>query len=88
MKEKDRIDFAILISNMLEWPQYKESSGCPYRPNPSDFYYWTLDSGNNWKVKFYEDNQTIEIYHRYQMEKEVKCLCDWLICKFGLKEVV
>jgi hypothetical protein len=39
----------------------------PYKPNEADDSYWTLDSGNNWKVKFIPGEFGVfEIIYRYQ----------------------
>lgn len=42
--------------------------GIPYKPNDWDDSFWTIDAGNDWKIKFYsEDNSIFEIIHRYQI---------------------
>lgn len=43
-----------------------DQEGFPYQPNDGDNSYWTLDPGNNWKVKFYdEEPKKFEVIHRY-----------------------
>lgn len=38
----------------------------PYCPNDPDDYYWTLDGGNDWKLKFSPDQPTtFEVIYRY-----------------------
>lgn len=50
----------------------------PYRPNEYDWDFWTLDSGNDWKIKFYENN-TFEIWYRYDKDCEIaRKLVNWL----------
>ena len=40
----------------------------PYKPNEWDNSFWTIDAGNDWKIKFFEDNDNVfEIIHRYQI---------------------
>lgn len=48
-------------------PAYK-NEGLPYKPNELNDSFWTIDSGNDWKIKFYkEDNSIFEIIHHYQI---------------------
>ena len=43
----------------------------PYNPQPEDNYFYTLDSGNNWKLKFFEDKPFVfEITFRYNCKDQ------------------
>jgi hypothetical protein len=80
----DRANYAQLIANMLNMPQYNFKA---YRPNDWDFSYWTVDENNNWKIQFYEDD-TLEIIHRRssrdeKIEGQIKILASWLVARFG-----
>lgn len=61
----------------------------PYKPNTSDDFYWTVDAGNNWKVKFFhEDPYAFELIYRYQCagNRYEESLFIWLtLCMSGLK---
>lgn len=53
----------------------------PYKPNEHDDMYWTVDSGNNWKVKFHADQPHVfEIIYRYNTGNPdyEKALAAWL----------
>jgi hypothetical protein len=63
----------------------------PYMPNEGDTLFWTVDSHNDWKIKFKEgDQKTFEVIHRYQINdpsranehnsvnEAVKSLAGWL----------
>jgi hypothetical protein len=57
----------IFLSHTIEGRAYPDNSFAPYKPNETDDMFWTLDSGNNWKVKFHADEpQVFEIIYRYQ----------------------
>lgn len=62
---------ATLASAMVEASGEKspyKREGLPYKPNDWDDSFWTIDSGNDWKIKFYsEDKSIFEIIHRYQI---------------------
>lgn len=60
---KDLVDF---LSHTIEGHDHHGSFE-PYMPNERDDFYWTLDSNNNWKVKFFPDQpKYFEIIYRYQ----------------------
>lgn len=81
----DRKEIARLISSLLIHPRHKDSSGCPYMPNSGDDSFWTLDTGNDWKVLFKED-RIIELYHRYSSQNhKVEILANWLVARFGFE---
>ncbi len=49
------------------------NEGIPYKPNEWDDSFWTVDAGNDWKVKFYEDDNTVfEVIHRYQIHDKTR----------------
>jgi hypothetical protein len=42
----------------------------PYMPNFGDTTFWTVDRGNDIKLKFFDEDRTrIEIIHRYDIKK-------------------
>ena len=45
----------------------------PYKPNAHNDTYWTVDSGNDWKVRFPQDaTASFELVHRYSRSPEVQ----------------
>ena len=45
--------------------------------------YWTVDRGNDWKIKFFDDDlKKIEIIHRYWDGQAVEALTAWLAYRF------
>ncbi len=69
----------------------------PYCPNENDDTYWTLDSGNDWKVCFYgslssspdsNDPRVFEVRYRYEQgtPKEA-ALAGWLVVRLGAEVV-
>ncbi len=54
----------------------------PYMPNEGDDSYWTLDSGNNWKVLFFPDG-SFDIRYRYQnaTNQREEALAGWLFVR-------
>jgi len=64
----------------------------PYKPNEKDDTFWTLDSGNDWKVKFYPESPNIfEIIYRYQCPANQfeEALAGWLkvrMCAITMEE--
>jgi hypothetical protein len=78
--ENRRINFAEFLSYTIQGAEFKI-----YKPNEDDSYYWTLDSGNNWKVKFFPDElDCVEIIYRYGRHAEEK-LIGWLGFKMDLE---
>lgn len=63
----------------------------PYCPNEHDDTYWTLDSGNDWKVQFGFDPDPCVFNLRYRYEagtpKEA-ALAGWLVARVWGMEVV
>lgn len=59
----------------------------PYKPNEHDDRFWTLDSGNDWKILFYDDKpDQFRITYRYnspEVNKEER-LCKWLQVRFSM----
>lgn len=44
------------------------TNGIPYKPNEWDDSFWTVDAGNDWKIKFFDnDEHAFEVIHRYQI---------------------
>lgn len=83
IKMARRLSFFVTGENLL--PEI------PYKPNEGDSYFWTLDGGNDWKVKFFEEDPTrFDIIYRYNHlypEKE-KVLGEWLKIKLGFNDRV
>jgi hypothetical protein len=81
---ESRKQMAYYISNMFG----PDNGFEPYMPNEWDDYYWTLDNGNDWKIKFnggnYNDKPgTIEIYHRYSNYEMIETICKWIAYRTG-----
>lgn len=70
-----RLDLACMLHLFIEG---RAISGIPYNPNEADTHFWTLDSGNDWKLRFFNDQpDTIEVSYRYGGEKE-QAFAYWL----------
>lgn len=50
---------------------YKYDEGIPYKPNEWDDSFWTIDAGNDWKIKFH-DEHSFEVIHRYQINDKTR----------------
>jgi hypothetical protein len=62
----------------------------PYKPNEDDDLYWTIDSGNDWKVKFFADNpKRVQIRFRYNRpERDLETpLSNWIMARWGGKMI-
>lgn len=58
--------------------------GIPYKPNEHDDTYWTVDDGNNWRVRFNPaEPDSLEIIHRYDHKGALTALCGWLAYRLG-----
>jgi hypothetical protein len=65
------------------------ANGFPYKPNLPDDYFWTLDEGNDWKVRFFEDHaKSFQIIHRYNNYEAIKGLSEWVAFRLGGKVLV
>ena len=61
---KERKYYATLLSRLIAG---RESDHVPYLPNEHNDYFWTLDTGNDWKVKFFPgDDEKFAITYRYE----------------------
>lgn len=79
---ENREGMAKYISSIIE--RGKRCDSLPYKPNENDDYFWTLDSGNDWKVKFFEDSLlSFEIVHRYNNQKATYALSLWIAYRIG-----
>ena len=59
----------------------------PYKPNANDDTFWTLDTGNNWKVQFFPEQPNLfELRFRYQCptQQYEEALAAWLAIRFGV----
>jgi hypothetical protein len=78
-----RARVAEMVTNIIDG---RAENGVPYRPNGRDDTYWTVDSGNDWKIKFDEQEiGTFELIFRYS-DKEGKLtesLARWIAYKLG-----
>ena len=78
-----RKDMAEFVARCMGTRQYKD---LPYKPNKHDNTFWTLDIGNDWKVKFFPDEpNTMEIIHRYGNKEAIKALASWVAYRTGGK---
>ncbi len=62
----------------------------PYKPNEDDDRYWTIDSGNDWKVKFFVLHPNrVQIRYRYNHpSRDLETpLAGWIIARWGGKIV-
>lgn len=72
--EEKRADFAKYVANLM---CNDKKSSCPYMPdNKSTF--WTVDDGNDWKIKFSDNPNQVEIIHRYNNPDALKALATWI----------
>lgn len=63
-----------LASEIVEARGLKNSyknEGIPYKPNEWDDSFWTIDAGNDWKIKFH-DEHSFEVIHRYQINDKTR----------------
>lgn len=83
----DRERMMDIISTIIQG--YQDKHFKPYRPNEGDDNYWTLDSGNDWKIHFLTSEPlTFEIRYRYQSKAHPyeEALAGWLMVKlYGLE---
>lgn len=67
----ERRRIAVLASRIIEVSASRpiELDGpLPYMPNEGKTSFWTLDQGNDWKIKFSDEfTANFEIIHRYQL---------------------
>lgn len=78
---KERIRIANFISCVACG---RDVEGIPYKPNEHDDSFWTVDDGNDWKVKFFNDDlNLIEIIHRYRNKEAINNLTYWLSYRIG-----
>ena len=83
----ERKAIAEIVSGTIEAGRYKDCF-VPYMPMDHDSFFWTVDTGNDWKVKFSEENLTdFEIFHRYNNNEVVKGLSTWIAFRLGHKIV-
>lgn len=88
-----RCELATFLAYTISGHQLGEPYNIPYMPNDGDDYFWTLDGGNNWKLKFDKDcPNEFEIYHRYGDASKgndmVERLAGWLLYRItGLESM-
>ena len=74
--ERHRKVLATHLSLMVDG---EDIDATPYMLNDTNDYFWTVDNGNNWKIKFFpEDPRKIEIIHRYTNQEAVEGLTAFL----------
>jgi len=67
---EDRAKLACILTELVN---KHKTTGVPYCPNASDSFFWTIDSGNDWKLKIsQEDPAKFAVYHRYDSVFEEK----------------
>lgn len=62
----------------------------PYMPNQWDYSFWTVDRGNDWKLKFMDD-RVVEIRYRYHRDGNhyaLVSLANWIKWHYGEKFTV
>ena len=71
-----RYDMAMFVGSCMgDTSDFK-----PYMPNEGDDTFWTVDSGNNWKIKFFpEEPCHLEIIHRYNANDGIAALAAWVV---------
>lgn len=74
-------DMANYVSSTVE---AGNSGFNPYKPNDWDDTFWTVDSGNDWKIKFIDDS-TMEVIHRYHNKEAIFGLATWVAYRTGGK---
>jgi hypothetical protein len=65
---------ADLASSIISANWWQGRSFEPYMPNDGDTTFWTLDYGNDWKLKFTDDHHTFEVLHCYQINDQTRKL--------------
>ncbi len=86
-KIKDRESFAKDLSFFINKWGFD-----PYKPNENDDSFWTIDSNNDWKVKFHNDTE-FELAYRYDrgydcdIKKPSYLLSNWVAWKWSLESV-
>ena len=79
--ETFRKHYAGFISRVVEANTHRE---LPYF-NSGD-YFWVLDSGNNWFLRFYDDEPaTFSIEHRYNDADGLEAIAKWIAYRLGGK---
>lgn len=78
---KGRAEIAGIVSRTVN---AFDITGFPYKPNENDDYYWTVDVGNDWKVRFFADcPHDFEIIHRYDNREVVEGISRWFAYRLG-----
>jgi hypothetical protein len=81
-----RKNLAIDLSKFLNLREFQ-----PYCPNEKDDFFWTIDGGNDWKLKFLEDQPNrVQIWYRYHAmgrNPHEEALIPWLVVRLGAKLV-
>ncbi len=78
-----RTELAAYLSHLIEGQARR---GVPFMPNDGDTLFWTLDSGNDWKLKFHESEPNVfEVYQRYHAGEEE--FGRWLAYRMRLKVI-
>jgi hypothetical protein len=82
VKEGDeRKQIAVFVSNTVDAGMNR--GFVPYMPNErNDF--WTVDTGNDWKLQFDEkDPRKFRVWHRYNNIEAERAICGWLAFRLG-----
>ena len=75
-----------VVSFAAETINRRSLADIPYMPNEGDSTFWTIDMGNNWKIKFFDDEPDVfEVIHRYQNKQAIAALAGWLAFRLGGK---
>ena len=85
---QSRINFARFLSLIID----ADKDFSPYMPNQNDDTFWTLDSGNDWKIVFNERDgfETFRLFYRYNAgyPEYERALFGWLKIKMRNLELI
>lgn len=82
---EQRLSMAKLVSATIE-ANHHRSGELPYNLG-SDDTFWHVDGGNDWWLKFHDDEVTMEIRHRYDNVKALEGISTWIAYRTGGKVV-
>ena len=79
----ERAEIAKWLAKTIDLDLYLIND-CPYMPNQGDTLFWTLDTGNDIKVKFFDTAPNeVEIIHRYRVKNAVEGLARWFAYRYN-----
>lgn len=78
---KSRVELAKMLSLVID---ARKNEGIPLKPNEGDDTFWSLDSGNNWRLCFRPEPGVFDVWHRYNADS---ALFAWLVERFDFEVV-